>query len=258
MPMNRINWVKPGTRRFYGNMWSYGAPADSSDAAMEQPLTWVDKQFDRSLAELLWVHSPGWGALNGRLLNLSYGTGRIEIVPHETVGGTVQGGVVALPIPDFATGVMRGRFHSTNGHLYVSGLSAWATNQMVEPGGFYRIRATGQPVHVPVELSAHRAGLDLVFAAPLDARSAAVVANFQVTTWSLVRSEKYGSPRTNIKTLAVASTRLSPDGKTLRIALPEIAPTHQMEIRYELKGVSGEAIVGTIQNTIHALGETSP
>jgi hypothetical protein len=250
--------VKPGVTRFYGNMWSYGAPADSSDAAMEQPLTWVDKQFDRSLAELLWVQSPAWGALNGRLLNLSYGTGRIEIVPHETVGGTLQGGVVALPIPDFATGVMRGRFHPDNGHLYVSGLSAWATNQMVDPGGFYRIRATGKPVHVPVELKAHRAGLDLVFAAPLDAASAAAVPNFTVTTWSLVRSEKYGSLRSNVKALAVAGTRLSSDGKTLRLALPEIAPTHQMEIRYELKGASGETVVGTLQNTIHALGEPSP
>lgn len=258
MPMNRINWVRPGAARFYGNMWSYGAPADTSDAAMEPPLTWVDKQFDRSLAELLWVQSPAWGALDGQLLNLSYGTGRIEVVPHETVGGRVQGGLVGLPIPEFPTGVMRGRFHPANGHLYVSGLSAWATNQTVEPGGFYRIRATGKPAHVPVGLKAHTQGVDLVFAAPLDPASAATVANLTVTTWSLVRSEKYGSPRSNVKTLAIAATRLSPDGKTLRLALPEIAPTHQMEIRYDLKGAAGETVVGTLENTIHALGSPSP
>ena len=258
MPMNRINWVKPGATRFYGNMWSYGAPADSSDSAMEQPLTWVDKQFDRSPAELLWVESPGWGALNGRLLNLSYGTGRIEIVPHETVGGIVQGGLVALPIPQFPTGVMRGRFHPSNGHLYVSGLSAWATNQTVEPGGFYRLRATGKPVHVPVEFKAHRAGVDLVFSAPLDPTSAGTVANFKVTTWSLVRSEKYGSPRSNVTTPAVASAHLSSDGKSLRLALPEIAPTHQIELSYTLRSADGAAVNGTFQGTIHALGETSP
>ena len=43
-PMNRLNWVYPDGR-FYGNMWSYGAPND--DKAMERPLAWVDKGFDR-------------------------------------------------------------------------------------------------------------------------------------------------------------------------------------------------------------------
>ncbi len=258
MPMNRINWVRPGAPRFYGNMWSYGAPADRSDAAMEPPLTWVDKQFDRSPAELLWVQSPAWGAFHGRLLNLSYGTGRLEIVAHEAVGGIRQGGLVALPVPEFPTGVMRGRFHPTNGRLYLTGLSAWATNQTAEPGGFYRLRATGKPVHVPVEFKAHRAGVDLVFSAPLDATSASAAANFKVTTWSLVRSEKYGSPRSNVKTLTVASARLSPDGKSLRLALPEIAPTHQIELNYTLRSDDGAVVSGTFLGTIHALGETAP
>ena len=257
MPMNRINWVQPGKQQFFGNMWSYGAPADNSDAAMEKPLTWVDKQFDRSLAELLWVRSEAWGPLNGKLLNLSYGTGRIEIVPHEFVNGIVQGGLAELPIPTFPTGVMRGRFHPDNGQLYVSGLSAWATNQMGEPGGFYRIRATGTPVHVPTGLTAHQRGIDLTFSAPLDPASISA-AKIKVTTWSLVRSERYGSPRSNVKELTVAGSRLSPDGLTLRLTLPEIEPVDQMEIRYELKGVDGTPVSGAIQNTIHVLGrETS-
>ena len=258
MPMNRINWVKPGAPRINGKKRSHAAPADTTDATMEPPLTWVDKQFDRSPAELLWVQSPAWGALNGKLLNLSYGTGRIELVAHESVGGTLQGGLAVLPIPDFPTGVMRGRFHPANGHLYLSGLSAWATNQMGEPGGFYRLRATGKPVHVPLEFRAHRGGLDLVFSAPLEATSATTVANFKVTTWSLVRSEKYGSPRSNVQTLTVASARLSPDGKSLRLVLPAIAPTQQIELSYTLRSAGGAAVNGTFQGTIHVLAETSP
>jgi hypothetical protein len=236
-------------------MWSYGAPADRSDAAMEQPLAWVDKQFDRSPAELLWVESAAWGALNGKLLNLSYGTGRIEIVPHESVGGTIQGGMVALPIPDFPTGVMRGRFHPGNGHLYLAGMSAWATNQMDQPGGFYRIRATGKPTHVVTDMHAKKVGVDLVFSDPLDAKTAADVANFKVTTWSLLRSEKYGSARLNVKELKIAGASLGEDRMQLRLLLPEIEPVHQMEIRYQLKGADGTVVNGTLQNTIHVLGE---
>ena len=80
-PMNRINRVTEGG--FYGNMYGYGAPNDSSDDAMEQPLCWPNKPFDRSPSELLWVDSDAWGPLNGSLLNLSYGYGKVYVVPHE-------------------------------------------------------------------------------------------------------------------------------------------------------------------------------
>ena len=50
-PKNRINLVRQGG--FYGNMWSYGAPKDSGDGAMQQPLVWLTNKFDRSPGELV-------------------------------------------------------------------------------------------------------------------------------------------------------------------------------------------------------------
>ncbi len=85
-PKNRINWVTPGTAgsvRFYGNMFGYHDVTDESDAAMEQPLCWITNEFDRSPAELLWVDSDRWGPLQGTLLNLSYGYGKVYVVPFE-------------------------------------------------------------------------------------------------------------------------------------------------------------------------------
>jgi len=253
-PMNRINWVQP-TGRFYGNIWSYGAPQDESDAAMEQPLCWVDKQTDRSPSELLWVDSKSWGPLNGSLLNLSYGYGRILIVPHEKIDGRVQGGVSVLPIPDFPTGTMRGRFHPGDGHLYLCGMAAWGTAQMHLPGGFYRVRATGQPAYLPVGLKARRDGIAITFSDPLDAAPVADTSRIQVRTWALKRSANYGSKHYDEKRLKLASAKLSTDRRTLTLALPDIEPVWQMEIRYELKGANGEVAKGMLQNTIHALGD---
>lgn len=254
-PMNRINWVVPGDR-FYGNMWSYGAPEDSSDSAMEQPLAWVDKGFDRSPAELLWIDSEAWGPLNGKLLNLSYGQGRLEIVPHEFVKGQVQGGLAALPIPDFPTGVMRGRFHSENGHLYLCGMSAWATSQMHQPGGFYRIRKTKTPVHLPVELNARKGAIDIAFSDPLDSESLnAAKSPVTIKTWALKRTANYGSKHYDEKSLKVSGTRLSRDGKTLTVEIPGIEPVWQMSIQYQLTGIDGSPVTGEIQNTIHNLGK---
>ena len=251
-PMNRINRVVPG-KNFYGNMWSYGAPDDTSDSAMEPPLCWVDKQFDRSPAELLWIDSQNWGPLNGKLLNLSYGFGRLEIVPHENLDSVWQGGLCRLPIPDFATGTMRGRFHPANGHLYICGMSVWATSTQT-PGGFYRIRATGKPAHLPIGLQALKSGLRITFSDPLDAGSVKAD-KFTVRSWALKRSAQYGSRHYDKKSHAVKSASLSKDGKTLLLAINDMSPVWQMSVRYELIGANGKPVKGEIQNTIHALGD---
>ncbi|MEM0969932.1 MAG: DUF6797 domain-containing protein, partial [Verrucomicrobiota bacterium] len=250
-PMNRINHVLPGNR-FYGNMWGYGAPEDNSDSAMEQPLCWVDKRFDRSPSELLWIESESWGPLNGQLLHLSYGHGRLEVVPHETVGGQMQGGLCQLPIPDFPTGTMRGRFHPENGHLYLCGMSAWGTAQMQLPGGFYRLRATGEPMHLPVALRAKPWGVEMTFSDPLSPESVGAEA-FAVRSWALIRSQNYGSKHHDEQEHEVANATLSEDGKTVSLFIDDMKPVWQMAIRYSLLSSAEKAITGEIQHTIHSL-----
>ena len=246
-PKNRINYVKEGG--FYGNMYGYHNVTDSSDSAMEQPLCWITNAFDRSPAELLWVDSKKWGPLNGTLLNLSYGYGKVYTVPHEKINGQAQGGMCAFPIPKFPTGVMRGRFHPKDGQLYMAGMFAWAGSQS-QPGGLYRLRYTGNPVHLPIGLNATGKGMRIVFSGTI---SEADAGDFKVKTWSLKRTASYGSRHYNEKTLKVTSAKLSDDGKSVFIELPDIKPTWSMEISYRLKGANGENVTGVIHNTIHQL-----
>ena len=250
-PQNRINHVIPGNN-FYGNMWSYGAPEDNSDSAMKQPLCWTHKQFDRSPAELIWVESEKWGNLNGKLIHMSYGHGRIEVVPHETVNGQVQGGLCRLPIPDMPTGTMRGRFHPENEHLYLAGMSAWGSAQS-KPGGFYRLRATGKPMHLPSSMRATKKGIKITFTDPLSEKLNPFI---KVKTWALKRTKNYGSRKYEEKTLEVKGTTVSKDGYRLMIEIPGIAPCWQMSIQYELNSETGKRIIGEVQNTIHSLSDT--
>ncbi|MBT4866785.1 MAG: heme-binding protein [Planctomycetaceae bacterium] len=249
-PKNRINWVKEGG--FYGNMFGYHDVTDSSDDAMEQPLCWITNAFDRSPAELLWVDSPRWGALDGKLLNLSYGYGQVYVVPHEEIDGQKQGGMCALPIPRFPTGVMRGRFHPGDGQLYLCGMFAWAGSQ-TQPGGLYRLRYTGKPAHLPVGLSARKNGMAVTFTDKLDAASARDPKNYSVKIWSLKRTAGYGSKHYNERSLKVTAASLSEDGKQVFLQIPEIAPTWCMEINYEVQSATGKPIRGKIHNTIHKL-----
>jgi hypothetical protein len=226
-PKNRINLVEKGG--FYGNMFGYTDITDTSDAAMKQPLCWITNAFDRSPAELLWVTSEKWGPLKGALLNISYGAGKIFVVPHETVNGQAQGGMCALPLPPSPTGIMR--------------------------GGFYRVRHTGKPTDLPVGLKATATGVEVTVTDPLDPASAADPKNYQIKVWGLKRTQNSGSNHVDEKPLAVTKATVSADGKTVRLDIPGLAPTWGMEIKHRVKGADGRSVTGVVHNTIHAMGK---
>ncbi|NND32244.1 MAG: hypothetical protein HKN76_06590 [Saprospiraceae bacterium] len=253
-PMNRINRVVPGG--FYGNMWGYGAPLDSSDLAMEMPLCWVDKEYDRSPAELLWAESKQWGPLNGHLLSLSYGYGKIFVVlPQETSNHT-QGGIVELPVPQFPTGLIRGRFNPVDGQLYTCGMSAWATNQMIQTGGLYRVRYNpDRKLNLPVEMQVIESGIKLVFSEALHPQEAIDTANFTINTWELKRTRNYGSKRYDVRNMTIEDIQLTDQNQCLYLEVNNLKPTWIMEIIYTLKNDAGEEFSGAIQNTIYALAQ---
>ncbi len=252
VPKNRIDRVERGG--YYGNFWGYHDVTDPSDAAMKQPLVWITNAFDRSPSELLWVTGDGWGPLKGSLLNFSYGYGKVYVVPHETVDGQVQGGMCELPLPQFPTGVMRGRFHPVNGQLYCCGMYAWAGTQ-TQPGGFYRVRYTGKPVYLPVALHARKSGVTITFSGALDPKAAADPKNYAVQTWSLKRSADYGSKHYDEQVRTVTAAAVSEDGKTVTLSIADVQPTWGMEIKYTLKAADGAPVTGFLHNTIHHLGD---
>lgn len=234
-PKNRINRVKPGG--FYGNLYGYTRVTDESDAAMEPPLVWITNEKDRSPAELVWVPQDVWGGLGGSLLNLSYGTGRVFLVPHEEVEGQWQGAVCELPMPAFATGLMRGRF-GRDGALYGCGMFAWAGNATA-PGGFHRIRRGEAPARVPLAVRARKGALEVTFSDPVAETGSAI------KVWSLKRTKNYGSKHFDERELKITSATLGEDRRTVTLAIPDLAPTHC----YELK--IGDRV---LHGTIHALG----
>ena len=249
-PKNRINWVKRGG--FYGNMWGYHDVIDSSDSAMQPPLCWITNAMDRSPAELVWVESEqaAWKPLRGALLSLSYGNGKIFVVPHEVVEGQMQGGVSALPMPAFPTGIMRGRFNPVDGQLYTCGLFGWAGDR-TQPGGFYRVRASGKPLFVPIGLSARHKSLAITFTGSLNKQNACELSHYSAKTWSLTRTSNYGSNHLDERPARIVGAQLSNDGRTVTLEIPELHPTWCMEVAYTVKGESGEPVEGIIHNTIH-------
>ncbi len=249
-PKNRINRVKPGG--FYGNIFGYTDVTDTADSAMQQPMVWITNAKDRSPAELLWVPKNDWGTLGGSLLNLSYGMGRAFIVPNEEVAGQWQGAVCELPMPGFATGIMRGRFGS-DGALYTSGMFAWAGNAGA-PGGFHRIRRNENPANLPLTVHAAKGTLTVTFSDPLDPASVKPDA-FALKVWSLKRSANYGSNHVGEHPLAITAARIASDARAVTLEISELAPTQCYELIVKLRAPDGAPIERNLHGTIHALAE---
>ena len=114
------------------------------------------------------------------------------LIPYEVVDGTPQGAAIKFPL-EFPTGTMRGRFHKDDGQLYICGLFGWSSNK-TRPGGFYRVRYTGKPVHMPVATRVGKTKIAITFSEPLDRKSAEDVDNYAGTQWNYKWSGNYGSP----------------------------------------------------------------
>ena len=72
-------------------------------------------------------------------------------------------------------------------------------------------------------------------------------------TWSLKRTQNYGSRHYNEKELRVDAATVSSDGESVFLAVPDIEKTWCMEIKYELMSADGMPVAQRIHNTIHHL-----
>ncbi len=79
--------------------------------------------------------------------------------------------------------------------------------------------------------------------------------NFAVQTWSLKRSEEYGSKHYDEKPHTVTAAKLSADGKSLTLQIEDLKPMWSMEIMYNIKAADGSEVHGFLDNTIHRLSE---
>jgi len=256
-PTSRLNLVSPGG--FYGDMKTHHRP--ERPETYDPPLCWIPKAVDNSSGGQAWVTSDRWGPFGGRLLHLSYGTASLFHVLMEDVEGVAQGGVVRFPLT-FASGILRARFHSGDGQLYVAGLKGWSTTG-ARDGCFQRVRYTGKPVCTVRVLKTRRGEVELRFTAPLDREAAADPDRWAVLRWNYLYSEKYGSPEFSVEnpkkqgrdSVEVKSVKVSEDGHRVFLEIPDLKPVMQMLVRYRIRSAEGAAVSEEAYLTLNRVPE---
>ena len=184
-PENRVNWVHPG--RYYGNFWAYHYVTDPSDEAMEQPVCWITNAVDRSPSELVWVEPGTWGPLAGKLLNLSYGYGKVYVIPFEESGRADAGRHLRVAHRSAADGNHAGPLSPAGPPVLHQRHVRLGWRARRSPAASIEYRYTGRPMHLPIALHAVQGGLEITFTDPLDRRTAGDVRNYTVETWALKR-----------------------------------------------------------------------
>lgn len=261
VPMCYVHIVKKGSFVSVPDL-SHKEPLPT---AFEPHVLFMPKSVDNSSGGQVWVTSPKWGPLQGRLLHLSYGQSSLYEVLMQDVDGVVQGGVSRVPLK-FATGIMRARFSPLDGQLYVAGQRGWQTNG-AEDGAIQRVRYTGKPHYSPKSLRVTDRGITIDFHEPLDPESAGNPDNYSIEQYNYRWTSNYGSKDYRPSNPAelghdvvdIAGVRLSPDGKSVFLAVSGLKPVMQSEITMRIKSASGAAVPEKIFHTINAVPhETGP
>jgi hypothetical protein len=255
-PMCPINWIKPGG--FYGV--PDFIPSAAKPTVRDNPLCWMPKDVDNSNGCQVWITGDRFGPLSGQMLHTSYGTCTLFNVLKEEVGGQMQGGVV--PVLKFDTGVMRARFVEKQNALYLAGLRGWQTSA-TKDAGFYRVRFTGKPANVPVDMHVAPGAIKITFSEPLDRKSAENADNYNIQRWNYRWKQNYGSPHFKVSNpqqqghddIEVEEATLSPDGRTLTLKVADLQPVMQMKIAYQLKAADGSPVRSAIHHTINVVGD---
>lgn len=253
MPATRIDIFKKGG--FYGDMRAHHQKVPPK--IYDQPLCWLPREMDNSAGGQVWVPEGKFGPLSGQMLHLSYGRCRILQVLQQKVGDVPQGGAADLGL-QFLSGVMRGRFHPKDGHLYVCGLDGWQS-AAIKDGCLQRVRYTGKKAALPVSLAVHADGIRLGFSQPLPKKIAEDLNRYRIAQWNYKWSADYGSKRWSLKnpgkigedTVPIQSAQLLADGKSVFLKIDHVQPVMQMQISYNLATIEGQTLQGMIYNTIH-------
>ena len=239
-PASAVFEVKDGD--FYGRYFEKDGPE------IAPAMCYLPRGLDNSSGGQVFCSSEDWGSLKGQLFHFSFGAGTWMMILRDTADGKrTQGAAVPLP-GDFESGVHRGRFHPLDGQLYVTGADGWG-NYAITEGDFARVRYVDDDNRLPVGWQAHRNGIVIEFAEPVDPASLKA-SNFFAQAWNYEYADAYGSLEYSLKLpempghdpVPVSSVHpIGNEGKKIFIEMPTLQPAMQMQVHGRLISGDGEA-----------------
>ncbi|MEO0414070.1 MAG: DUF6797 domain-containing protein, partial [Verrucomicrobiota bacterium] len=235
-----------------------GRNAKEGEHTIAKPMVFVPRGIDNSTGSQIFLEDDRWGMPRGTVIGTSFGNGTIYSIlrdPH----GTKRTQAAVSPLPfDFASGTHRGRFAPHDGQLYLVGSDGWG-NYAIKDGHFDRIRYTGGELLQPVRWHAHENGIAIELGTKIQDWKVGVE-DFLVQQWHYQFSEAYGCRELSFKSpgtaghdpVEVSAVKVSEDGKTIYLSIPDIHPVECMHIHARLVSEKGKNFtIDTFHTILH-------
>jgi hypothetical protein len=245
IPSSVVYHIRPGD--------DYGFP-DPDARNISPPLTWIPHEQDPSSTSQVWMVGDGMGPWNGRLLHLSYNTGRLLLISADVTGPVSQGAAIPLGVRTELP-LLHARMHPRGDAVFLAGFQIWGSRASVH-SGIGRLRPGKSPISTALGARAMRDGVILEFAAPLDPASL-TPESVGVRLWNYRRSRAYGSGRFALDGEAgttpwgIAQVVPSHDGRSVFVHLPGLPPAMQLEVRHDFRFADGTPARGAAYLTVH-------
>jgi putative heme-binding domain-containing protein len=230
----------------------YGYLGPKNGQTPDLPLVYLPRGVDNSSGAQTAIPDDRWGPLKGLMVHTSFGAGSHFLLLRDHVDGVPQGAVVPMP-GDFNSGVHRAKFNPKDGQLYLSGMTGWGT-YTPDDGCFQRVRYTGDPVLIPTGFQAYENGVMLSFSGPVDRAFAGSSKEQFAQCWNYRYSSAYGSSEYSSRhpgvaghdALAIRSSHVMPDCKSLFLEIPDLQPVNQLHLRLRLDSGDARDLFATI------------
>ncbi len=113
-----------------------------------------------------------------------------------------------------------------------------------KPFALQRLVWTGKAPFEIHEMKAKPDGFELIFTEPVDPNTAADPASYTMETYTYIYQETYGSPEVDQTKPAIKSITLSPDHRSARLVLSELAEGHVHELHAAgVRSAKGEPLL---------------
>ncbi len=226
IPTTPIHIVRD--KQFYGFL-SDKLPREVYPAPIAEPLTWVPHAVNASAMSQVWMFGARMGPLDDGLVHIGFNNPELFRVLLNDRGRRLQAAVVSVTRA-FEFPPLNGSVNPIDGQLYLTGFQVlgWGTTSP-RLAGLGRVRYTGTESTLPREVVPTDKGVLLRFDVALDRAKAVDLDSYTVTAWNYQRTYRYGSPQfkadgtPGIDRLAPSSAYLSRDGRSVFVALPDLA-----------------------------------